>query len=137
MTDFRQAAYQIDPALWVREVLGVDPNGLAGDLPARAARRLDPRLDRPPGRQDHDRRLGDCARDAVHAGVVVGDRLSGAAPERRSGASRPRHPAQGRRQARQRQCLCARTGQWLARAGAAGQRRFDPRADGRRLDCRR
>jgi hypothetical protein len=25
MTDFRQAAYQIDPALWVRDVLGVIP----------------------------------------------------------------------------------------------------------------
>jgi hypothetical protein len=25
MTNFRQAAYKIDPALWVREVLGVTP----------------------------------------------------------------------------------------------------------------
>ena len=87
MNNLRQAAYHIDPALWVRDVLGVDPDGLAGNVPACAARRLDPGLDRAPGRQDHDGGLGDCARDGVHAGVVVGDRLSGAAPERRSGAA--------------------------------------------------
>ena len=113
MTNFRQAAYQIDPALWVREVLGVTPT--AGRRRSRAARRVYPSADRPPGRQDHDRGLGDCTRHAVYAGVVVGDCLSGAAPERRSSAPRPRHRAQDRRQACQRQCLCARTG--IMRAG--------------------
>jgi hypothetical protein len=31
----RTAAYQIDPALWVRDVLGVIPTALAGDVPHR------------------------------------------------------------------------------------------------------
>ena len=37
MSNLRQAAYQIDPALWAREVLGVIPDSLAGNPRARGA----------------------------------------------------------------------------------------------------
>ena len=37
MSQLRELAYQIDPALWVREVLESNPH-LAGRIPARTAR---------------------------------------------------------------------------------------------------
>ena len=42
MSNVRQAAYQIDPALWVREVLGVIPTAWQ-DIFLRAPRPLTPR----------------------------------------------------------------------------------------------
>ncbi len=59
-------AYRIDPALWVREVLGVEP-WPGNSIPSCAARRLDHRTDGTAGRQDHDSSLGNCAPHAVHA----------------------------------------------------------------------
>jgi hypothetical protein len=61
MTNLRHPAYKLDPALWVLDVVGQTPAALATDLSARTARRVDSRLDRTPGRQDHDGGLGDRA----------------------------------------------------------------------------
>ena len=58
MNSLREIAYRIDPVLWVREVLGLEPARVAGRIPARAARRLDPGADGATGRQDHRRPLG-------------------------------------------------------------------------------
>ena len=71
MSKLRDIAYRIDPALWVREVLGVEPDAVAGDISARAAGRLDHGADRAAGRQDHDRGVGDCAFHAVYARRIL------------------------------------------------------------------
>ena len=89
LSNLRQAAYHIDPAVWVRDVFRRQPHDLAGNLPADAARRFDPGLDFAPGRQDHNRSLGDRARHAVYARLVVGDCLpgpAGRAPKRCGGS---------------------------------------------------
>jgi hypothetical protein len=84
MSDLRRAAHQIDPVLCTRK-LGRHSDGVAGNIPASATRRLRPSVDRPPGRQDHDRGLGDCARDGVYARLFVSDCLSGVEPQDLSG----------------------------------------------------
>ena len=70
MSNLRQVAYEIDPALWVREVLGVTPTAWQETF-LRAPRGAS----LPPGRQDHHGGVGDCACDGVRAGLAVGDRL--------------------------------------------------------------
>ena len=37
MSQLRELAYRLDPALWVREVLGVDANAMAGSIAAGAS----------------------------------------------------------------------------------------------------
>ena len=85
----------------LREVAYRDRSGAVGARgPRRRTRRLGRRqflraprgashsgVDRAAGRQDHDRRVGDCACHGVHAGIVVGDSLSGATAECGSGAA--------------------------------------------------
>ena len=81
----------IDPALWVREVRWVSNRRLASRISARAAWGLDPALTA--------RQVGKTTTAAwamahfmiYQPGSVVGDRLSGAAAKRRSGA-----PGEGR-----------------------------------------
>ena len=63
-------AYRIDPVLWVREVLGVEPAPWQAEFLRAPAWRLDHRADGAAGRQDHHRELGDralscCLRPAV------------------------------------------------------------------------
>jgi hypothetical protein len=135
--DLRNAAFQIDPVLWVREVLGVNPTAWQETfLRAQRGASILALTARQVGKTTT------AAWAIAHAmlfmpGVALSDCLPGATPKCGSGPSSPRNPCQGGRQACERQCLWARTGQWLARAGIAGQRRFDSRPHGRRLDCRR
>ena len=89
MSDLRQVAYEIDPALWVREVLGVNPTAWqetflraprGASLLALTARQV--------GKTTTA--AWDCARHVLYARLIISDRLSGAASERGSGAARPR-----------------------------------------------
>ena len=76
MSMLRELAYQIDPVLWVRKVLGVEPTpGRNGFLRAPHGS-SDHRPDRAAGRQDHGRGMGDRASHAVFAGQLERDRLS-------------------------------------------------------------
>jgi hypothetical protein len=88
MSNLRDTAYRIDPALWVRHVLGVEPAvwqleflraPLGASILALTARQVG---------QDHHRRVGDCAFHASYAWRVVRNRLSRSTPERGSGAAR-------------------------------------------------
>ena len=45
MNTHREIAYRLDPALWMREVLGINAARMAGDISARAARRIYAGLD--------------------------------------------------------------------------------------------
>ena len=67
MNTLREIAYQIDPVLWVSEVLDVEPTPWQQRVPARPTRGLDYCLDGAAGRQDHDRGMGDRALHAVYA----------------------------------------------------------------------
>ena len=87
MSNLRDIAYQIDPALWVRDVLEMTPTPWqetflraprGASILALTARQV---------RQDHHRGLGDCAFHGVFAAVAVGDRLPGAAPKCGGGAA--------------------------------------------------
>ena len=81
MNTIRETAYRIDPVLWVREILGVTPATLAGDIFASATRGIHSCADRATGWQDHHRGMGDCAFHAFYARIVVCDWLSGATPK--------------------------------------------------------
>ena len=61
MSNLRELAYRVDPALWVREVLGVSPTPWQETFlrAPRGASRSG--FDRAADRQDHHRSLGDCA----------------------------------------------------------------------------
>ena len=69
MSTLRELAYQIDPALWVRKVLGVEPAPWQAEFLRAPRGASDHRPDRAAGRQDHDRGLGDRALHAVYAGL--------------------------------------------------------------------
>ena len=70
MNTNREIAYQVDPALWVREVLGMTPDVVAGDISARTTRGIHSGADGATGWQDHHRGLGDCALHAFYAGSL-------------------------------------------------------------------
>jgi hypothetical protein len=68
MNELSDLAYKIDPARWVRNVLGIEPAPwqaeflrapLGASIIALTARQ---------GRQDHRRRVGNCASHVVYAG---------------------------------------------------------------------
>ena len=84
MNPASEIAYRLDPALWMREVLGITPHALAEDISARTAGRIHCRPDRAAGWQNHRRRGGNGPFCRVHAGVAVGGCLSHAKPKRRS-----------------------------------------------------
>ena len=99
MNTHREIAYRLDPALWVREVLGMSPHGVAGEISARTTRGIHSGADGAAGRQNHHRGLGDCAFHGFYCRVVVRDRLSGATAKCGSGAAGAGGPHQGGRRA--------------------------------------
>ena len=82
MNNLREVAYRLDPALWVREVLGVEPQPWQEEFlrAPRGASIL--ALTGRQMRQDHRRRLGNGACSLVHARFAQRGRLPGATPER-------------------------------------------------------
>ena len=85
MNNLREVAYLIDPALWVREVLGVEPQPWQEEFFKGAQRRIHSGADRAPDRQDRRRRrrrLGNGKCSLVHAWFAQRGRLPSATPER-------------------------------------------------------
>src|SRR5215475_4529816 len=99
MNNLREVAYRIDPALWVREVLGVAPTKWQEDFlrAPRGASIL--ALTAHQCGKDHHRSLGNGAYSFVLSRFTQRGRLPGATPERRGRPARPRCRHQGRRQA--------------------------------------
>ena len=119
----RNAAFQIDPVLWVREVLGVNPTAWQETfLRAQRGASILALTARQVGKTTT------AAWAIAHAMLFMPGSLSViACPAQRQSAEAVRRVQKSLsrwRQACERQCLCARTGQWLARAGIAGQRRL-------------
>ena len=61
----REIAYQIDPVVWVREVLKVTPTLWQQEFLRAPQGGIHSGVDGTTGRQDHGRGVGDCARHAV------------------------------------------------------------------------
>ena len=101
MSKLREIAYRVDPVVWVREVLGVEPTAWQAEF-----------LRAPQGSSIlalTARQVGKTTTAAwamAHVALHVPNSLSGgAAPECRSGPAGQRELDQGRRQAEKRQCL--------------------------------
>ena len=122
MNQLRELAYRIDPVLWVREVLGVEPAPWQQDS---CARRWGASILVLTARQ-----VGKTTAAAwaiahfmlFNPGRLERDRLPRPTPECRSRAAGARDPCPGRRRTDGQQRLWARTEKWIAGDGAAGQR---------------
>ena len=101
MNSLREIAYRLDPARWVRDVLGCGTGALAGGIAARAARRVHSGIDGAAEWQNDGGRLGDGACGGVYAGVTVSGRVPGPTSKCRSRPTRARGAVKVRRQADQ------------------------------------
>ena len=122
MNRLREIAYRIDPALWVSEVLGVEPAPWQGNFCARRAGASILALTA--------RQVGKTTTAAwaiAHYMLFTPGGLSViACPAQRQSAEAVRRVRESLvkvgAEAEGRQCLWARTRKWVAGAGAAGQR---------------
>jgi hypothetical protein len=96
MNNLREIAYRLDPVLWVREVLGVEPAKWQEEFLRATPGRLHSGADRAPVWQDHHRCLGHGTYSFVCARFAQRGRLPCATPERRGRPARPRSRHQGR-----------------------------------------
>jgi hypothetical protein len=125
LNNLREAAYRLDPVLWVLEILGITPTAWqetflrsprGSSILALTARQVG--------------KTTTAAWAIAHSMVFTPGSLSViACPAQRQSAEAVRRVREillkvGAK-AGQRQCLCAGIGQRLARAGVAGQRRLD------------
>ena len=125
MNNLREAAYRLDPVLWVLEILGITPTAWqetflrsprGSSILALTARQVG--------------KTTTAAWAIAHSTVFTPGSLSViACPAQRQSAEAVRRVREillkVGAEAGQRQCLCAGIGQRLARAGVAGQRRLD------------
>jgi hypothetical protein len=81
MSTLTELAYAIDPALWVRKVLGMEPERWQEQFLRSAEGASIVAL----SRQDHDLGMGNRALHAVHARWIERDRLSCATTKRGGG----------------------------------------------------
>src|SRR5437868_3205107 len=95
MSTEHEIAYRLDPVLWGARTTGGHANAMAGRVSAGATWRFYSGADGATSRQDDCCGLGDRPYHAVLSRLTVGDRLPGATPEWRGGATGARNPAQG------------------------------------------
>lgn len=128
-----EIAYRLDPALWAKDVLGISP------------RIWQEQFLRVPRGQDvlvlTARQIGKTTAAAIaiaHTAIFKPGSVSVVAcPAQRQSAELLRKVREMvLKGGAKRQCLWDRACQWFTRAGAAGQRRVNPRAHGRWLDRR-